>query len=128
MWAGKPVAGRGRASLARSPGDVAGKPPLFAHNQRGRPGPAGLFPSGLGSILRPCPRLWSVSDLASNEKHQHASNHAKRRHEVEVVSKAPVEQVAQKVAGQTATEVLEGVDQAQGKPCHATPANVHGSG
>src|ERR1035437_1596913 len=96
--------------------------------QRDSPSPAGLFHSSLGGVSRSRSGLRSVSDIASNEKHQHASNHAERRHEVEVVSKAPVEEVAQKVAGQAATEILEGVDQAQGKPCHAAPANVHWRG
>src|ERR1035437_3940871 len=92
------------------------------------PGPASLFPLSPGCVSRSRSGLRSVSDIASNEKHQHASNHAERRHEVKVVSKAPVEQAAQKVAGQAATEILEGINQAQDNPGHAPPANVHWRG
>jgi hypothetical protein len=69
-----------------------------------------------------------MTDFASNDKHQRAPNQAKRRHEVKVVPQVPVEQVAQKIAGEAAPEVLEGIDQAQGKPCHAAPADVHWRG
>jgi len=43
-------------------------------------------------------------------------------------SEAPIEQAAQKVAGQAAAEVLEGVNHPQRKTRHASPADVHRRG
>src|SRR6266446_6635034 len=64
-------------------------------------------------------------DFPKNRQHQKSANQSKRRHEVEIISEALVEQFPKEMSGEEAAEVLKGIDHSQGKSPHAAPADVH---
>ncbi len=70
------------------------------------------------------PRL-RTGRLLAHEEHQNPANQAERRHEIEIVSPALIEQLTKEIARQAASEVLEGIDYTQGESCHFATADIH---
>src|SRR6478672_11389600 len=67
-------------------------------------------------------------DPAHDRDHQDPADDSERRHEIKITAPAFIEKHTEKIAGETAAEILERIDQAGSEAGHLRAAHIHRRG
>src|ERR1044071_4145033 len=68
-----------------------------------------------------------MSHFTQDCQHEETANKSKGRHEIKIITKTLIKQIAKEVSPEASAEILKGVNKTQGETGHFSAAQIHRS-